>query len=511
MQAADTLQGALRHAPVGLLGFGDDGTLVYANAQLSAWLGQDAQALVGRPLERLLTTASRVFYQTHVFPLLKLHGRADEIHLALRTADGSELPVMLSALRATAEQPVVSHAALMLIPRRREFEAALVEARRQAELAASARDEFLAVVSHELRTPLNAILGWARIGQSGKLSAELLPRAFDTIERSARAQSTLIEDLLDISRIVSGKLRLSPRAIDLAPVVDSAADTARPAAQAKDIELQLLLDPACGVVYADPDRMQQVVWNLLSNAIKFTPKGGRVQLRLFRHGSHVRIEVRDTGAGLSPEQLPYLFERFWQADPNTQREKTGLGLGLSICKSLIELHGGSIRADSAGLGQGAVFAVDLPLAVAAPVAQAGDAGGAGGPMPVGQPVLQGRSVLVVDDDLDARDLMRVLLAGAGAEVLTVEHCQGALAALRERRYDLLISDIGLPGEDGYALIRQVRAAAWPGARTLPAIAITGLSRPQDRVSLLRAGFQAYLPKPVDPAEAVALAATLTAR
>jgi CheY-like chemotaxis protein/nitrogen-specific signal transduction histidine kinase len=399
----------------------------------------------------------------------------------------------------------------MRMARRKEFEAALVEARHAAERAAIARDQFLAMVSHELRTPLGAILGWVNIARTGKLDAAMTQRAFDTIERSAKAQSHLIEDLLDVSRIVSGKLRLSPRPITLHPVVESAADTARPSAVGKEIELLLSLDHEAGVVYADPDRMQQVMWNLLSNAIKFTPRGGRVQVTLQRAGSRVQLRVCDNGNGIPPSQLPYLFERFWQADPHTQRERTGLGLGLSICKSLVEMHGGTIAAESRGPGEGAVFTVELPLAVAA-AAQRPAEGAAAAPQaaPPAAPPLQGLHVLVVDDDEDARGMMQMLLRGAGATVEAAGSCDEALAALAQAQppVDVLVSDIGMPGQDGYDLIRRLREGTVPGAATIPAVAITGLARPQDRVALLRAGFQAHLCKPVDPEEAIALVGAL---
>lgn len=496
---------ALAMAPCGLLSFADDGVVAFANDLLHRWLGVEPGSLVGRPLDRLMAPASRVFHSTHFFPLLKLHGRADEIFLMLRDAAGADVPMLVNALRDTAGARPLNHCALMQMWRRKEFEASLVQARQEAEAAAAARDEFLAVVSHELRTPLSAILGWVSIVRTGKLDDTMLKRAFDTIERSAKAQSHLIEDLLDVSRVMGGKLRLSPRPITLAAVVESAADTARPSAVAKDIELLLALDHDSGVVYADPDRMQQVVWNLFSNAIKFTPRGGRVHATLARAGSRVQLRVMDTGHGISPAQLPYLFDRFWQADLDTRRERTGLGLGLSICKSLVELHGGTIAADSAGPGQGSVFTVELPLAVAAPHPRQETAGV---PEPEPAAVLDGLRVLVVDDDEDSRGMMRVLLSGYGAHVLTAGSCDDAIKALATAPADLLLSDIGMPGKDGYELIRLVRSGAAPGVQGIPAVAITGLARPQDRVAMLRAGYQAHLCKPVDPTETVALVAAL---
>jgi signal transduction histidine kinase/ActR/RegA family two-component response regulator len=494
-------------APCGLVTFTDDGRIRFANDWLHGCVGAAPGGLFGTALDKLFTPAARVFHSTHFFPLLKLHGEAEEMYLALRGADGAEVPVLASATREVVDGEALNHCALMRMSRRKEFEAALVDARQQAEAATAARDQFLAVVSHELRTPLSAILGWVGIARKRLLDETMLQRAFDTIERSARAQSVLIEDLLDVSRIMSGKLRLSPRPITLGTVVESAVDTARPSAAGKDIEIVLALDHEAGVVYADPDRMQQVVWNLVSNAIKFTPRGGRVQVVLQRAGSAVRLQVSDTGCGIAPSQLPYLFERFWQADPTTQRERTGLGLGLSICRSLVEMHGGSVRAESGGPGQGSTFTVELPLAVVAPPARQGHAALFAG----GDLKLDGVRVLLVDDDDDAREMMSVLLGGYGASVRSAASCEAALAALTEGEFDLLVSDVGMPGQDGYDLIRQVRGGGAGRHQDIPAVAVTGLARPQDRVSLLRAGYQAHLPKPVDPEEAVALVAALAGR
>jgi signal transduction histidine kinase/ActR/RegA family two-component response regulator len=512
---------ALGHAPVGVLSFSDAGAIVFANEQLHRWLSEEDGSLMGRSVDRLLSPASRIFHSTHFFPLLKLHGNADEIHMVLRDSADRRVPVVISAVREAGDgspaSEAVTHCAVMLSAQRKEFEGKLLEAREVAEAAVIARDEFLAVVSHELRTPLSAIFGWVRLLQSGKLDAAMSKRAVDTIERNVQAQSVLIEDLLDVSRIVSGKLRLSPKSIQLAPVVDMAMDAVRPAAQAKDIELTDALDGDAGLVLADPDRVQQIVWNLVSNAVKFTPKGGRVQVTLRRESSRVRIEVSDTGAGIAAEQLPYLFERFWQAPGQDHRSRKGLGLGLSICKNLVEQHGGTIRAHSEGLGMGAVLTVELPLALAANGAGPSSARSfshatiwspedEGGPDP-----LIGINVLVLDDDADARALMKMLMEGAGAVVEVAASADEALAALKAKPYHVLLSDVGLPDKDGIELIRLLRTGVVPMARHMPAVAVTGRSRPQDRVALLRAGFQGYLSKPVEPAEVVAVVQALTRR
>jgi signal transduction histidine kinase/CheY-like chemotaxis protein len=503
-------QRALRQAPFGLLSFSDDGTIRYANAWLHAWLDIPAGGLTDVAIDRVLAPASRVFHSTHFFPLLKLHGRADEVHLVLRSGAGKDLPALVSAVRDTEGDPPLNHCVLMPMARRKEFEAALVDARRTAEVATAAKDQFLAIVSHELRSPLSAITGWIRLARSGKLDAVMQQRALDTVERNAQLQGQLIEDLLDVSRIVSGKLRISPRPIELGGVVEAGVDTSRPAAHAKGIDLVLTIDDAAGIVDADPARVQQIVWNLVSNAVKFTPRGGRVQVRLSREGSRVRLQVSDTGAGIAPDQLPYIFERFWQADPATRQQRSGLGLGLSICKSLVELHGGSIRAESEGPGQGAVFIVEFPLVVAA----AGTVGAAvPGPLDDAADAapLRDIGVLVVDDDADARGLLKMLLEGAGATVRTAAGADEAMARIREAPPHVVVSDIGMPGKDGYEFVRQMRADPSLATDGIAAIAVTGLARPQDRVQMLRAGFQAHLLKPVEPAEVIALVGALARR
>jgi signal transduction histidine kinase/ActR/RegA family two-component response regulator len=498
---------AAAHAPCGLLTFSDDGTIRYANDCLHRWLEKAPGSLLNTRLDAVLSPASRVFHSTHFFPLLKLHGVADEIYLTLRTASGTDLPVLVNGVRETRGDSPLNHCGLVTMHRRKEFEAALVEARRAAEAATTAKDEFLAVVSHELRAPLSAISGWIHLARSGKLDATMMHRALETIERNAQTQAQLIEDLLDVSRIISGKMRISPKPLDLAPVLERAVETARPSANAKQIMLSAALDHHAGIVHADPTRMQQIVWNLVSNAIKFTPKGGRVEVVLSRVGSHARIAVADTGVGISAEQLPYVFERFWQASPGGRREASGLGIGLSICRSLVELQGGSIRADSAGAGKGSVFIAEFPLAIAF-----GPDAGAGA-HDTDAEVLAGTSlaavrVMVVDDDAGSRELLRMLLQSAGATVDTAASADEALARMRAERPDVLISDVGMPGKDGYALVRALRADPGIGRNAIAAIAVTGYARPQDRVRILRAGFQAHLAKPVEPDEVLALVRAL---
>jgi signal transduction histidine kinase len=386
-------------------------------------------------------------------------------------------------------------------------------ARAEAERVSELKDDFLATLSHELRTPLSAILGWSQVLRRRKVSEAELRNAIDIIERNARAQTQLIEDLLDISAITSGKLRLEVQPLEPATVIEGALETVRPSAAAKGIRLEAVLDPAAGPISGDPGRLQQVVWNLLSNAIKFTPKGGKVQVLLQRVDSHVEISVSDTGVGIRSEFLVHLFERFRQADASTTRKHGGLGLGLSIVRHLVELHGGTVRARSAGEGQGASFSVRLPLAAVQLPAE-DDAhlnhGGRREPPPDYRlSDLTGLQVLVVDDEPDARELLKRVLSDCGAEVLVASSAAEALELIRGRPLHVLVSDIGMPEVDGYELLRRVRAQE--GSGRLPAIALTAFARSEDRTRALRAGFLVHVSKPVEPAELVATVASVAGR
>ena len=383
-------------------------------------------------------------------------------------------------------------------------------ARAEAETANRIKDEFLAVLSHELRTPINAVFGWARLLRTAKSEPQTLDHGLAVIERNAAAQVKLIEDLLDVSRIVTGKMRLDVRLVDLGAAVESAIDSVRHAAEVKDIRLVSVLDPRAGPVAGDPDRLRQVVWNLLSNAIKFTMKGGRVQVRLARVGARARITVSDTGAGLTPELLPHLFERFWQGDSTPTRRHGGLGLGLALVKHIVELHGGAVHAESAGRGLGAAFTVELPVALGTtPALPLVTAPGAGVGLP---PVsLKGLRVLVVDDDRDTLDLFTRVLTETGAELRTASSSEEAMTVFGAWRPSLLISDIEMPDEDGYALIRRVRALDPANGGDVPAVAVTAYSRTEDRVRLLAAGYNMHVPKPVEPAELMVVLATLARR
>jgi PAS domain S-box-containing protein len=390
------------------------------------------------------------------------------------------------------------------------------KARAEAERLNQLKDEFLSTVSHELRTPLNAILGWSQILRSNRVDEATMNRALETIERNARSQAELINDLLDISRIIIGKIRLNVQMVELLPVIEAAIDTVRPAADAKNIRLQSVLDPAAGPVLGDSERLQQIVWNLLSNAIKFTPKRGRVQVCLQRINSHVEIIVTDTGQGISAEFLPYVFDRFRQADSSITRSFGGLGLGLAIVRQLVELHGGTVHAESPGEGQGATFTVKLPLMAIGPKAIEPERvhPAAGGSVPFDcSPGLDGLRILIVDDDADIRALLIYTLEVCGAEVMAAASADEAISALTASSppMDILISDIGMPDEDGYALLRRVRALEPENGGRIPAIALTAYARTQDRRAALLAGFQSHVAKPVEPAELIAVIANLAGR
>jgi signal transduction histidine kinase/ActR/RegA family two-component response regulator len=385
-------------------------------------------------------------------------------------------------------------------------------ARSEAETASRLKDEFLATVSHELRTPLTAVLGWIHILRGGRLDKEAAARALETVERNARSQNQLIEDLLDVSRIITGKLRLDIRPVDPASVIESAIEAVLPAAEAKGIQVSKVLDSEVNSISGDPARLQQVVWNLLSNAIKFTPRDGHVGVRLERVDSHIEISVSDSGDGIKSEFLPYVFERFRQEDGTTARRYGGLGLGLAIVRHLVELHGGTVHAESPGEGQGAVFTVTLPLL---PIYQREvelmreHPTASSERPPVEYPDnLAGMEILVVDDEADTLELIRVLLGQCGAEVTTASSAAEALSLLERIRPDVIISDIGMPSEDGFEFIRRVRQLPPERGGKIPAVALTAYARAEDRLRVLRSGYQMHVSKPVELAELVAVVANV---
>jgi CheY-like chemotaxis protein len=376
------------------------------------------------------------------------------------------------------------------------------------------KDEFLAVLSHELRTPLNAIVGYARLLRGGVLAAEKAERGLEVLERNAAALTQIVEDVLDVSRIVAGKIRLDVQPVELPLVIHNAVSTIQPAADAKNVHVHTIVDPRVGPVSGDPDRLLQVVWNLLNNAVKFTPKNGRVQVRLERANSHVEIIVSDTGIGISADFLPYVFDRFRQGEGGMTRKAGGLGLGLAIVRHIIEMHGGTVEAASPGHGEGATFRVRLPLMIVHPET-------AGTPrehpratrqQPLGQLAdLSGVRVLAVDDEEDALTLLRVVLEAAGATVTTVASPVAAIERIAAVGPDVLIVDLGMPEMDGFDLIGRIRASEDPRVRDVPAAALTAFARSEDRTRALRTGFEMHLAKPVDPGELVASVATLVRR
>jgi len=389
-------------------------------------------------------------------------------------------------------------------------------ARSEAERASRMKDEFLATLSHELRTPLNAVLGWTQVLRASQGLPTEAANGLIVIERNARSQAQIIEDLLDMSSIISGKVRLDVQRVDLNSIVEATVETVRPAAQAKEIRLAAVLDPIAGPVRGDPNRLQQILWNLLTNAVKFTARGGRVTITLARINSHLEVEVADTGEGIDPAFLPHVFDRFRQADASSSRRHGGLGLGLSIVKQLVELHGGTIIAKSPGRGGGSTFRLGLPLMpTSADPSESEESRqhprrSSGIPTDVVVVDLNGLTVLVVDDEPDSRTLIERLLVNSGAKVVTAASSEEAMQALLRQAPDVLVSDIGMPGEDGYTLIRRVRTSAAQVAQ-IPAIALTAYARIEDRVKAIQAGYQLHLSKPVEPIELLAMVNSVVQR
>jgi signal transduction histidine kinase/CheY-like chemotaxis protein len=427
-------------------------------------------------------------------------------------------------LRAIIELQQQSKSLQAQIEERREVEEKLRDslvreqmARAEAESASRMKDEFLATVSHELRTPLNAIMGWSHMLRSGRLDQATMNRALETIDRNAKAQAQLVEDILDVSRMITGKLRLSVTPVDMATVVSAALDSVQLAAESKGIQLELTLNPAARHTFGDPGRLQQVVWNLLSNAIKFTPAGGRVAVRLEHTETTVQLQVRDTGEGIKPDFLPFVFDRFRQADATSTRQIGGLGLGLAIVRHMTELHGGSVQAESDGVGCGATFTITLPLALAGERAKfKRSTTGTLRPIAAALPAatsargLENVQVLLVDDDEDTLDILSAMLTESNASVQTASSAGEALALLQWYKPDVVVSDLAMPDEDGYALIGKVRAIDVDRGSKTPAVALTAYVRVADRARALAAGFDVFVPKPVEPNELINTIVSLTA-
>ncbi len=506
------------------------------NGYVATW-NNGAERMTGYKSDEILGRHFSRFYPPevagsgwpeHELELARANGRYEDEGLRVRS-DGSTFwaNVVITALRDESGR-LRGFAKLTrdLSERRRAESLAangaqreqLLEAERTARIEAQRiarmKDEFLATLSHELRTPLNAILGWTQVLRSpeGQKAAEL-QHGLEVIERNARAQVQLVDDLLDVSRILAGRMRLDVQRVGLIEIMRSAIESVRPAAQAKGVRLESILDPRDGVVSGDPGRLQQIVWNLLSNAVKFTPKGGRVQVRLERVDSQVEISVADTGIGIPQKFLPYVFDRFSQHDSTASRRYTGLGLGLAISKQLVELHGGTIQAKSPGEGQGSTFSVTLPLMIAHEQTDSEGRVHKTHPAPAESvllPSLEGVRVLVVDDEADARELIERILSNHGAEVTVAASAEEALGILQAKRPDVLLSDVGMPGMDGYQLMRRIRAAETKEQR-LPALALTAFARAEDRKRVMLAGYQSHLAKPFDVAELVLVVAGLMNR
>jgi len=501
-----------------------DGRIAYVNPAALKLLGAtDAGQVLGRSPLDFIAPQYRALVESRIKQMDSQGGSVPPVNEECVRLDGSMVPVEAIGTAVPWRGGKAIQVIWRDISERKRAEdeksqllASERAARSAAEHASRMKDEFLATVSHELRTPLNAIVGWAHLLLRGKLEPNDLQQGLSTIERNARVQTRLIEDLLDMSRIISGKLRLDIQRLMPVTIIEAAIDSATPAANAKGIRLEKILDPQAAPVAGDAARLQQVVWNLLSNAIKFTPKGGRVQVLLQRVNSHVELTVADTGQGISPEFLPYVFERFRQADPSTTRKQGGLGIGLAIAKQLVELHGGTIRATSSGEGQGSSFIVQLPLMVVH--AHAGEAArlyprAAAGIMrpDASRSQLHGIKVLVVDDEPDARDLIKRVLQDYKAEVLTAGSAAEAMPILVQQKPDVLLSDIGMPQVDGYDFLRQVRSMTDQNGGRIPAIALTAFARSEDRTRALMSGYQVHVSKPVEPAELVATVASVVGR
>ncbi|MBV8780962.1 MAG: PAS domain S-box protein [Phycisphaerae bacterium] len=507
-----------------IIGMDADGKIIEWNPAAEAVFGYGRASAVGREMATLiLPPEMRSQYRQAMTRYLEtgessIIGRRLEF-TALRK-DGTAFPVELSITPTQLGDQQTFTGFCRDITDRRQAEAEREEllareraARGEAEQANRMKDEFLATLSHELRTPLNAILGWIQILRSGGTEEEIA-EGLAIIERNARAQTQIIDDLLDMSRIISGKIRLDVQKVELAETVEAAIGTVRPAAVAKDIRIQAILDPLPHPVSGDPNRLQQVFWNLLSNAVKFTPKGGRIQVRQQRINSHIEVSVHDSGAGISSEFLPHVFDRFRQADASTARRHGGLGLGLAIVKQLVELHGGFVQAASDGLDKGSTFTVVLPQMVVVP-----DGRESVRRHPESHHVHVGESecvqisgvrVLVVDDEHDARMLVKRLLEDCDAVVSLAVSATEAMEMLSNNEFDVLVSDIGMPGEDGNSLIKRVRQLP-PNYGKVPALALTAYARAEDRVRSVVSGFHAHIAKPVEPAELIAMVASLAGR
>ncbi len=500
-----------------------EGIITTWNAGAERLFGFAPAEVIGRPVSLLVPPGAEA-EQAYLLERLRQGERVEHFKTLRLAKDGRPINVLLTVFPLRDANGHVTGAAKIVrditVHKQAEIErerllAAERAARAEAERIGHIKDEFLATLSHELRTPLNVILGWIHLLTTSRMGPEETAQALEIIRRSARSQTQLIEDLLDMSRIISGKLRMDVQRVELIDIINAAIESVRPAAEAKGVRLVKTLDPRTGPVMGDPNRLQQIVWNLLSNAVKFTPKGGRVQTHLNQAHGHIEIEINDTGQGIPLEFLPHVFERFRQADASTTRRHTGLGLGLAIVKHLVELHGGSVIVLSGGEGRGASFTVSLPIlepeetADTHPTQHSTESEMS--ELISSRPQLAGVRVLVVDDERESRELVRRLLEECDASVVTAASAAEALTILRQSHPAVLLSDIGMPEEDGYALIRRVRQLPAHEGGQIPAAALTAFARTEDRARTLSSGFQMHLSKPVEPSALLAAVASLAGR
>jgi PAS domain S-box-containing protein len=496
-RAEEELRDFVENAPVAMHRLGPDGLILWANRNELEMLGYAPDEYIGHHIAEFHADGKAM---EEILRRLARGELVQEYEARLRRKDGSIRDVVINS-SVLWEDGNFIHT--------RGFTRDISD-RKKAERANRLKDDFLAILSHELRTPLNAIVGWAHILRDHRADTEMGKKAVETIHRNAQAQNQLISDVLDVSRIVAGKLRLERRPVELRRVIEAAVDTVRPAAGARAIQIDARFDPDAGPISGDPDRLQQVVWNLLANAIRFVPKEGRITVRLEGIESDVRITVEDDGPGIDPELLPHVFDRFRQSDGSENAPHRGLGLGLTIVRHLVEMHGGTVRANNHERHRGAVFTIELPrLGVADEV----DPQPNSHPPPEAvwldaAPSLDGLRILVVEDEMDTRDVLKEMLERRGATVTACASAGEGLSILRREHPNVLVADLEMPGESGYELIRELRALPPEDGGLTPAAALTAHAGAHDRMRALSAGFEIHVPKPVQPAELAAVVATL---
>jgi PAS domain S-box-containing protein len=491
-----------------------EGRILSVNPWAARVLGYEQDALIGLHIREGLVADYREQFDDYLREI-KENGVARGV-MRVKTAGGeTRLWEYYNTLRVKGVQTPIVRGMAHDITERRQALAREKEARLEAESANRLKDEFLSTLSHELRTPLTAIIGWAELLINGDVAANKQSRALETIARNARSQGQLIDDLLEVSRIITGKLPLDFSPCELQPVIEAALESIRPTAQAKAVRLELVLEPVGALVYGDVDRLRQVIWNLLSNAVKFTPRNGSVQIKLHCTSSHAVIAVSDSGEGINPNFLPRVFDRFSQADGSTTRPHGGLGLGLAIVRHLVEIHGGTVQADSPGEGLGATFTLSLPLMAASKrevrTPKFENLVASRPARTAHSPMLDGLRLLIVDDQVDFRDLVTIMLGHYGAEVKAAASAGEALVYIENWKPDVLVADIGMPGEDGYGLIRKVRALSADRGGSTPAVALTAYTREEDRARALSAGYHMHLAKPITGPELAAAVANVAGR